>query len=113
VPEDAAKVEPLDTEAWPEHDVVARWRADGYTKDYQVVPGGAIDCGCDETHPAETYTVDHQFRYEGVSNPADEELLVAARAACGCRGVLTLAYGPAAGEAEAEAARRLPAPRRR
>lgn len=108
--DDAAEVEPIDTEERPRRDVVARWRDEGYAEDFRVVAGGAIDCGCGgETHEPETYTIEHQFRYEGITNPADEELLIAATAECGCKGTLTLAYGPAAGADEAEAARRLPA----
>lgn len=99
----------LDSEKLPREDVVASWREEGFEKDFQVVDGGAIDCGCDETHPAGEYTVEHEFRYEGITNPGDEEVLIAATAPCGCKGTLTMAYGPTASADEAEAARALAA----
>lgn len=98
----------IDSEAQP-GDVISAWRDAGYDKDYEVAEGGAIDCGCDETHPAGEYTVEEEFRYEGQTNPGDEEVLIAAAAPCGCKGVLTLAYGPTASADEADVARALAA----
>lgn len=98
----------LDSEAVPQ-DVLERWRSEGFDKDYSVVEGGAIDCGCDETHPAGEYDVVHEWRHEGMTDPGDEEVLIAATSPCGCKGVLTLAYGPAASADEADVARALAA----
>ncbi len=106
--DDTTRAEPIDTELNPRGDVVQDWRDEGYTSDFEVTTGGAIACGCGETHPPEEFTIEHEFRYEGHSNPGDEEILVAATAPCGDRGTLTLAYGPTASADEAEASRRLP-----
>lgn len=100
----------IDSELRPVEDVVDGWRSEGYAGDFEVADGGAIDCGRGETHDPESVQVDHQFRYEGATNPGDEEILLAVTAPCGAKGTLTLAYGPSASADEAEAARRLGPP---
>lgn len=94
----------------PHGDVVAGWRDEGFGDDLEVAAGGRISCGCGEVHEPEAFTVVHQYRYEGTTNPGDEQISLAAEAPCGRRGSLTVAYGPYATADEAEACRRLPSP---
>ena len=94
----------------PETEVMAGWRDEGFEDDLEVVAGGDIACGCGETHAPDGFTVVHQYRYEGTTNPDDEQISIAAQSPCGRRGTMTLAYGPSASADEGEAARRLPAP---
>lgn len=99
-----------DPELRPHDRVVRGWRDDGYTAQFTVVEGGRIGTQAGgRTFEPEELVIDHLHRYEGVTNPGDEELLVALSAADGSiRGTLTLAYGPYATADEAEVARRLP-----
>ncbi|MBW3621599.1 MAG: hypothetical protein KY461_15255 [Actinobacteria bacterium] len=94
----------------PGTDVADRWRAEGFGDDLEVGAGGDIACGCHRTHAPEEFTVVHQYRYEGTTNPGDEQISIAAEGPCGRRGTMTLAYGPYASADEAEAARRLAPP---
>lgn len=101
---------PRDSESRPRLDTIAAWREQGYTETFRVVAGGRIACAsCADERDPEELRVDHTGRYEGVSDPGDEQLLLALSCGpCGRRGTLTMAYGPTASADEAEAARRLP-----
>lgn len=110
----AQPAEPLDTEAWPRTEVIERWRAAGFDVRFEIVAGGRVRCEtCGTEVEPEEVTVEETGRYEGISDPEDEELLLAVRCPQGHGGTLTLGYGAYASADEAEAARRLPdAPRR-
>lgn len=88
---------------------MAGWREDGYTRAFTVVDGGRVGMqDGDRTFAPEELTIDHLHRYEGTTNPGDEELLVALSSADGdVKGTLTLAYGAYATADEAEVARGL------
>lgn len=94
----------------PRTEVVAGWRDEGFDDDLTVAAGGAIACACHQEHDAGEFTVVHQYRYEGTTNPGDEQISVALEGPCGRRGTLTLAYGPAADADTGEIARRLSKP---
>lgn len=102
-----------DPELAPREDVIASWRAKGFTTDLEVAEGGMIVTTEDgRRFQPEDVVVEEIHRYEGATNPGDEELLLAltANGAEGSvKGTLTLAYGAYASADEAEAARRLPA----
>jgi hypothetical protein len=92
-------------------EVVEAAKARGIGAEFAVA-GSHIRCGaCGEESPPETLNRDWVHRLEGTSDP-DELLTVSALtcSACGARGLLILPYGPAADEAEADVARRLPEP---
>jgi hypothetical protein len=38
--------------------------------------------------------VDHTIRFEGDTNPDDQDIICAIRFACGCTGTYSAAYGP-------------------
>lgn len=104
-----------DPELNPREDVVAAWREDGYTADFEVIEGGKVtSVETDRTYEPEELQVDRMHRYEGVTDPGDEELLLAVTCPeSGTRGTLTLAYGATASADEAEVARRIPDARER
>lgn len=112
--EETSRAEPLDTERRPREDVIAEWRAGGYDTRMEIVEAGRIRCdACGVASEPEDCDVDDTFRYEGMSDPEDLELLLAVTCgSCAAKGTLTLGYGPYAGPDEAEAARRLPDRRR-
>lgn len=99
----------VDPELRPHERVVAGWRDDGYARQFTVVDGGRVGVqDGDETFAPDELTIDHLHRYEGTTNPGDEELLVALSSRDGrLKGTLTLAYGTYASSDEAEVARRL------
>lgn len=76
---------------------------DGYRAHPQVRPGGQVRCDvCGRDFAAEKLAVLLESRVEGVSDPADETLVVGVRCpGCGSRGSLVLAYGPRAGRDDA------------
>ena len=82
----------------------------GFTGALWSKPGGQILCGtCHTTSPAGSFTVGMQRRLEGASDPADMQLVVGATCpACGAKGVLSLHYGPTAGEDDADVLVALP-----
>lgn len=86
-------------------------REEGFTADLQAVGDeGDVRCGsCGTASPADTFTDLTERRLEGASDPDDMMLVVAGRCpACSTGGVLTLSYGPTAGEADAAVVARLP-----
>lgn len=99
----------VDPELAPHRLVAAGWREDGYTVQFTVLEGARVGVqDGDRTFAPEELTIDHLHRYEGRSNPGDEELLVALSSENGSvKGTLTLAYGAYASADEAEVARRL------
>lgn len=99
----------FDPELRPHERVVAGWREAGYTRQFTVLEGGRVGVQeGEESFAPEELTIDHLHRYEGVTNPGDEELLVALSSPDGdVKGTLTLAYGAYASPDEGEVARRL------
>ena len=81
-------------------DVLAEAESHGYGTQHVARDDGGVEClGCGETSDAERFTVDDVSRLEGASDAAD--LMLVARTvcpACGCKGVLTLGYGPNASD---------------
>ncbi len=79
-----------------------KWRAAGYRTDFSADPAG-LRCGaCGTVHDPSVARVDHLERFEGASNPDDEEILLAITCShCATKGVLVAAYGPSASAAEA------------
>ena len=82
----------------------------GFVVDFWCKPGGLILCGaCRTTSPAGAFEIGMERRLEGASDPADMQLVVGATCpSCGARGVLSLHYGPMAGEDDADVLAALP-----
>ena len=45
-------------------------------------------------HPTDVH-VDDTMRFEGETNPADQDIVFAIQCICGCKGTYSAAYGPA------------------
>lgn len=90
--------------------VLAAFADEGFTTELWAKPGGRILCGaCSTTSVADQFGIGLQRRLEGASDPADMLLVVGATCpSCGAQGVLSLHYGPAAGEEDADVLVALP-----
>jgi hypothetical protein len=69
----------------------------GYDRDFEFAATG-INCrACDHQHMPERLEVTHTYRFEGATNPSDEEIVLGVRCPhCEALGVIVSAYGPAA-----------------
>jgi hypothetical protein len=78
-------------------DAIRLLEEDGYTEDFNLT-GGTLDCtACDVRHQPLRGIIERQYRFEGASNPDDEAVVFGVNCpACGARGVLVSAFGPAA-----------------
>jgi hypothetical protein len=82
----------------------------GFGEQFKVAKEGHVLCiSCGTESAASLFKVDSQKRVEGVSDPAEESLVLAIHCpACDAKGTLTLAYGPRAGRDEAAVLAALP-----
>ena len=88
---------------------LARLKADGFELDVQSVPGARLRCPvCGHEVDAADVTVVETVRFEGRSDPEDEEILLALRLPCGHGGLFSAGYGPEASAEDAEVLRALP-----
>lgn len=95
-------------------DASSRLQNLGFTTNLSAAPRGRLRCAtCGATFDATDSTVVEIIRFEGESNPDDEEILVALIAPCGHRGLFSCAYGQAAGVDATDVLRALPAPTER
>lgn len=68
---------------------------EGYVDDLRICRDGIAAHDHDAPHPADTAVVDHTFRFEGPSDPADEAIVLGVRCPeWGSKGVIVAAYGP-------------------
>ena len=91
-------------------DALVRLRSAGYTADFSATYDGQLACSsCGRTmNPAEVH-VDETIRFEGDTNPDDQDIVVALHGdcSCGCRGTYTAAYGPSTPVNDADVLRQL------
>ena len=89
-------------------DALARLRADGYTSDFFATDQGELACrGCDRTMNPADVRIDQTIRFEGDSNPDDQDIVFAIECDSGCKGVYSAAYGPATPPEDAVVIRQL------
>ncbi len=76
-------------------EAVALLRSLGYTDELRLGTEGVECDGRVECHPASSAVVEHQFRFEGPSDPADMAVVLGVHLPeWGLKGVLVSAYGP-------------------
>ena len=76
-------------------DALTRLRADGYTSEFFATDQGELACrGCDRTMNPADVRIDQTLRFEGDSNPDDQDIVFAIECDSGCKGVYSAAYGP-------------------
>jgi hypothetical protein len=73
---------------------LAKAREDGYKEDFKVVPEGLCTLDSKHCYPAEEVRVRNFYRFEGVSDPADNVILYIIETKDGCKGTLSDGYGP-------------------
>jgi hypothetical protein len=75
---------------------------EGYVDDYRLCADGIVSADHEAPHPTVRTIVDHQFRFEGPSDPGDEAIVLGVRCPeWGTKGVIVSAYGPDADPEEA------------
>lgn len=102
----------LDTSTETVAHAINRLSAGGYTDTFRAEADGlhAIAAGC--VHAPESLAVDEVVRFEGISDPDDEAIVLALRCPVhGTRGTYVTAYGPQMPAVDAEMMRRLHAVR--
>ena len=83
-------------------DAVATLRSAGFDGDAFGVPGGVRCAACATVHAIADLQVEAIHRVEGVSDPADEAIVLGLHCrACGARLVLVAGYGPTASAEDA------------
>lgn len=75
-------------------EAIERLRAEGYTLEMSATPDGRLRCAhCGDEIDPSMAIVDHTERFEGASDPDDEEILLAISTSCGHRGWFVAHYG--------------------
>ena len=83
-------------------EAVAFLAEEGYVDDFRLCADGIVSSDHAEPHPTASAIVDHTFRFEGPSDPADEAIVLGVRCPeWGSKGVVVAAYGPDADPDEA------------
>jgi hypothetical protein len=78
-------------------EALALLAAEGYTEDFHLTPGGIGHAWADHPVPLSEAVVDHTFRFEGPTDPADEAIVLGVSCpALGRKGVVVSAFGPTA-----------------
>lgn len=76
-------------------DALTRLRAEGFGNDFYATEEGELACsGCLQTMDPGVMHVHETVRFEGDSNPDDQDIVVAIVCSSGCKGVYSAAYGP-------------------
>lgn len=68
-------------------------RDEGYTAQFECNEKGIRSVSSDQYYKPENLKITRQFRFEGMSNPADSSLLYALRSSDGTKGTLVMSYG--------------------
>ncbi len=93
-------------------EAVERLADGGYVENMSINGSGKIESGEQQWDP-EDLVVDELIRFEGVSNPDDEAMMLAVSAPLGVRGVLVMPFGPDLSGPQADAVRLLSMQRRK
>jgi hypothetical protein len=94
--------------------VVDRLTKAGYTETFRGEAGGVRAVRADHVHHPEDLVVESIDRFEGISDPEDEAMVLAVRCpADGCRGTYTVPYGKNMSSLDGDLIARIPDARRR
>jgi hypothetical protein len=75
----------------------------GYVDDLKLCPEGLVEASSGDVHPLATAHVDHELRFEGPTDPADEAIVLGVHCTDWDRkGVVVSGYGPNADPDEAD-----------
>jgi hypothetical protein len=88
-------------------DALTDLRGRGFTHNFNLEPDALHCAELDlRLHP-EHFNIDEQYRFEGMSDPDDNDILYAISSDAGVKGVLVNAYGPYADSLSADMAAKL------
>ena len=73
---------------------LAELEGQGYEADFKLEGGKLKVVHGNQSFSADELTIDHDFRFEGESNPDDMSILYAIQAKDGTKGTVVHAYGP-------------------
>lgn len=73
-------------------------RDKGYVDDLNLLDDQIENRNINKRYPIEEFVVDEYFRFEGVSNPADNSILYAITTTDGHKGMLVDGYGKSGGQ---------------
>lgn len=73
-------------------------RDKGYNQDFNLLDDHLQNKNEDKTYSVENFEVDDYFRFEGMSNPADNSILFAITTSDGTKGLLVDGYGITSGQ---------------
>jgi|SRR6185295_5854153 len=94
--------------------VIDRLTREGYSDTFRGEAGGLRALRSGHVHAPEDLVVESIDRFEGISNPEDEAIVLALRCPVdGCRGTYTLPYGKDMPTLDGELIARIPDARRR
>jgi copper chaperone CopZ len=76
-------------------DAITRLRSDGFTNDFYATELAELACqGCRRTMDPRKVQVHQTVRFEGDTNPDDQDIVFAMSCSSGCKGIYSAAYGP-------------------
>jgi hypothetical protein len=76
-------------------DAVALLEAEGFGSGLSIVDGHALCAACELAHAVPDIVVRETFRFEGDTDPGDEEIVLGVECpVCGTRGIIVSAFGP-------------------
>ena len=76
-------------------EAVRRLEEQGYARDFRIVEAALACPDCGHSHAPRDLVVREVYRYEGMSDPADEAIVLGVECEeCGARGIVVSAYGP-------------------
>jgi hypothetical protein len=94
--------------------VVDRLTRAGYSETFRGEAGGVRALKADHVHRPEDLVIESIDRFEGISDPQDEAIVIAVRSQTdGCRGTYTLPYGKNMSTLDGELLARIPDGRKR
>jgi hypothetical protein len=94
--------------------VIDRLTRAGYSDTFRGEAGGVHALEADHVHRPEDLVIESIDRFEGISDPQDEAIVVALRSRTdGCRGTYTLPYGKNMPAIDGELLARIPDARKR
>ena len=100
--------EPADRQPATLTEALDQLRAQGYTVDFYATEAGQLEClRCGTTMDPADVQVDVTIRFEGDTNPDDEDIVFGLVCDAGCKGTYSAAYGPSAPPADAAVVRHL------
>jgi len=79
----------------------------GYTKDFNVVDDKIVNSKDKDSYLPDDFNVDKFYRFEGMTNPADNSILYAITTSNGTKGLLVDGYGTSAGQVSDELRKKL------